>query len=446
MPLPKTTIPSERLPRASPSFTERCQLSKEQIEHGFAAKDIKGDVNVLGSFEDIIVKREFNTLFLTGVEGWAYVLLRLPPLSKSQWQNLETAIQQEAIVLEIGGIFAPTYPVLRVVLRVLDHPTKYLIIESFPEVTGGDLQDFIEFLTVYHCWKLLVYVGEERKLVKSPGICIPTTDADWLKTLWAEITRQYYLIDPSERDHQMAVAAVASLFPAGSWEMQETGEPLRIRPQPRQAKSMVVISNRWGLGDGSPLIVPRYPNVPADIKRARSFWHSTAKRFLQRQWDSLHSRTFVPLGKLIGREIISIHTWSKISQKLSPNEEMYLTIAYLEHPDPQVRETMLHILNRGEANARSIGVAGTIIDRLADSSSAIRELAAQVIWKTQSIEYAVKCLRDEYYQRTIYGTEGLTMMPADAVRGLQLLKNAAPTKKDLDRLRDLVKEHLDIDL
>jgi hypothetical protein len=170
------------------------------------------------------------------------------------------------------------------------------------------------------------------------------------------------------------------------------------------SEETVIIKNRWGLGDGSPFVVPRHPDVLAEVQKA---------------------------------------------QAVSDKEEMRTIVCYLEHPEHRVRENMLCVLLGGQSDMSPATTVEAVVDRLADPSALIRSLAAQVLWKTShdhGIISAVRVLRDEYQQKSLFGMIGLTMTPARALRGLVLLRNAAPTDEARSKFLKLVRKEIGIEL
>lgn len=148
----------------------------------------------------------------------------------------------------------------------------------------------------------------------------------------------------------------------------------------------VTVPNTWRVGDGKPFILPRTPNV------------------------------------------------TEIYAQATPGERGTLSYGYLNHPDPTVRlATITEIGKLGSGYLHN----QCLVDRLADTSSAVREAAAQTIWLSHSaVENALSCLRDE-----IHGSGSFsTMSSEEARKGLETLRKAAPSTEDSAQFENWVRE------
>lgn len=218
MSLPKRTVPSERLPREVPSLKDGISAQHMSFKRGRLFDDIWKQQKVYPNLQEAIRSHPLGTPFLTAMASEAIIGLKLPVYPDNELRGLIAALDQKAVDLEIGAVFTPTYPILRLILPIYDSPPEALICEACFNVTLGDVQDFIETVSDTCYYQLNVYLEENLTHLKGVKLRIPTAYAAWLKRLWSEITRQYYLIAPAQRDYNAACQQVHKEFPLGSWE------------------------------------------------------------------------------------------------------------------------------------------------------------------------------------------------------------------------------------
>lgn len=154
----------------------------------------------------------------------------------------------------------------------------------------------------------------------------------------------------------------------------------------REEQGIIKIPNIWGVEDGEPFIIPRHPNV--------------SEVFANAVQDDLN----------------------------------ILPFAYLSHPDENVRlATISELRKLGDYHLSS----QPLVDRLADRSSKVRNAAAEAIWtEPDAVENALKCLRDEIHRSGFAST----MSSKEAQKGIDILRNTAPSKQDLAQLEEWVAE------
>jgi hypothetical protein len=159
--------------------------------------------------------------------------------------------------------------------------------------------------------------------------------------------------------------------------------------------STVTVPDVWGMGEGNgkPFVLPRNPNV------------------------------------------------AEIFTQASSSERTVLPYAYLNHPEASVRlATIAEIKKFGDNYLYYCLFSQFLVDRLADASSEVRSAAAQALWtKPEAVKHAVCCLRDEI-RRTGFVS---TMSSQDALRGVDILGQAAPSADDFAQFKKWVVEQLE---
>jgi hypothetical protein len=104
-------------------------------------------------------------------------------------------------------------------------------------------------------------------------------------------------------------------------------------------------------------------------------------------------------------------------------------MAYLSHPDPQVRAATIQLVKEFDA----IGISQMLVDLLADPSEFVGHTAAEAIWdkakssapETNSVAFAIRCLRDEIQQTG----QVSHMNPKVARQAFELLLSVRPDRK-----------------
>ena len=179
------------------------------------------------------------------------------------------------------------------------------------------------------------------------------------------------------------------------------------------AKDYFELKNNWGLGDGSPLLIEKEPDLEA-------IFSDPEPPYPQKITDS--NRSF----------------WEN---EPKDNVRLNLVMAYLNHPDPEVK---LEMLDRAGGYG-AIGVISIVTDLLADPVGAIARKAAKLLWgryRDDFCEYPVKSLRDEIRGSTSLGPMGLHLGKEAATRGLNILRDEAPDPEARDGIEKLIKEEV----
>jgi HEAT repeat protein/predicted RNA-binding Zn-ribbon protein involved in translation (DUF1610 family) len=168
----------------------------------------------------------------------------------------------------------------------------------------------------------------------------------------------------------------------------------------------IEVPNDWGVGDGTPLLVEQRPDLEGILSDPNP---QPPQRLTE------GNRSY----------------WESQSQQSIRNA---LAIAYLAHPDPQVRASTISLVK----DIGTVGIGQMLVDLLADSSSVVRSAAVQAIWDraespdpdVNSVAFTLRCLRDE-----IEGTGYVShMSPQAAWQALEMLRDAHPERRsDFDR-------------
>jgi len=178
--------------------------------------------------------------------------------------------------------------------------------------------------------------------------------------------------------------------------------------------NVLEVPNDWGIGDGTPLVVERRP----DVRRIFSDPDPPSPQQItdrnQEYWKDADTKT-----KRVG-----------------------LAIAYMQHPDPAVREATIEIA--GHINA--IGVYQALVDRLADQDPTVCQSAARTIWnqhRHDQCKFAVHALRDEIRGHAkmapgLVTTAGLTLGRDKAIRALDVLVEEAPDEDARKAIQELI--------
>jgi hypothetical protein len=111
---------------------------------------------------------------------------------------------------------------------------------------------------------------------------------------------------------------------------------------------LIEVSNKWGVGDGTALFVEERPDL---------------------------ERIFSNPGPKPPQHITDRNRkyWEELGQQGVLNA---LAIAYLSHPDPQVRASTIPLTK--DVNGQVIDQV--LVDLLADSSDNVRSAAAEALW------------------------------------------------------------------
>lgn len=158
--------------------------------------------------------------------------------------------------------------------------------------------------------------------------------------------------------------------------------------------SIFEIPNRWGIGDGSPLLVDRSPEIqkifdPDNSKipqRSDSYWRAA--------------------GDL--------------------DKQCAIAVAYLSHPEPAVRRQALdEVARHPQRLPGRLVVSQVLVDLLADPDHQVAARTAEVIWHEEAkvnCKYAIRKLQDEIQQTGYVSTLGSRKARA----ALDLLLKHAP--------------------
>jgi hypothetical protein len=131
-----------------------------------------------------------------------------------------------------------------------------------------------------------------------------------------------------------------------------------------------------------------------------------------------------------------------------PDEiRLALVLAYMFHPDPQVRVTAVH---RGlDHCVDTMGFQDALVDLSADPDPVVQAAAVRALWSAQqesNCEHAVKSFRDEIRGHSSgFGeptTEGLRIGGERARVALDLLVEHAPDDAARQAVRTLIDEHV----
>ena len=156
-----------------------------------------------------------------------------------------------------------------------------------------------------------------------------------------------------------------------------------FRREPRadapSSKGFIEVQNKWGIGNGTSLLVERHPNLESIFSNPNP---QPPQRLTER------NRSY----------------WENESRESIRNA---LAMAYLSYPNPQVRADTIRMVK----NIDTVGISQMLVDLLADSSSAVRSAAAEAIWDRErdvNCEDAVAILQDEIRGSGFVSTLGPT--------------------------------------
>jgi hypothetical protein len=179
----------------------------------------------------------------------------------------------------------------------------------------------------------------------------------------------------------------------------------------KDADNYFEVPNKYGVGDGTPLIVLANP----DLERV---FNAPSAPVPQKLTD--RNRDY---WKTAGTAVI----------------KEALFIAYLQHPDPLIR---LKVIGYSR-DVWTLGVAQVLVDLLADISPDVSKAAADLIWVhgiDNDCQFSVKALRDEIrgYSWLLGASDPtLTLGREKAIKALDLLISSAPNE---DARRDIKKQ------
>ena len=163
-------------------------------------------------------------------------------------------------------------------------------------------------------------------------------------------------------------------------------------------EKLIEVPDAWRVGGGDHMLVEPRPDI-----------------------DSIFTDQSPPSPRKPTEE--NRRSWSKDSLR---GKRFELAMAYLAHPDPQVRASTLRFAKDLDA----IGINQMLVDLLADPANAVHSATAQAIWDRGIVEFSLKALRDE-----IHKTGRVShMSPEEALQAIKILRAARPDQgKDFDK-------------
>jgi hypothetical protein len=171
---------------------------------------------------------------------------------------------------------------------------------------------------------------------------------------------------------------------------------------------LLEVSNCFGLGDGTPLLVEANPDL-------EEVFGSADPPAPQRLTDR-------------NREY-----WAGADPE---TKREALVVAYLQHPHPRVQQEMFRYLG----NVRHAGIVWLLLEQLADGNSITRDLAAKAIWTNlggNGCRWAVQALADEIQGASRFPE--CPLGPERAIRALDGLVASAPDEAS----RSAIQQHAD---
>lgn len=173
--------------------------------------------------------------------------------------------------------------------------------------------------------------------------------------------------------------------------------------------NVINVPNKWGIGDGTPLIVERRPDV-------RKIFSDSNPPNPQQITDG--NREYWKDEDIEGKRV-------------------GLAVAYMQHPDPDIRKATIELAGQIDA----IGVSQMLVDLLADPDQSVRRSAARMIWDRQRgnhCEFAVHALRDEIRGPTSFIPATLTMGRDKGIQALDVLVEEAPDEDARKAIQELI--------
>lgn len=195
------------------------------------------------------------------------------------------------------------------------------------------------------------------------------------------------------------------------------GKPKKDVGNYKDVDNYFEVPNRYGVGDGTPLIVLANPDLE------RVFNAPTAS---------------IP-QKLTDR---NQGYWEEENTAVIKDA---LAMAYLQHPNPLIRLKVIGYI----PDVRTLGVEQVLVDLLADTFPGVGKAAADLIWEhgiDNCCKFTVLALRDEIRGHSqLMGASSLTLGREKAIKALDLLVSSAPNedaRRGIEKLidRDVVIE------
>jgi hypothetical protein len=203
-------------------------------------------------------------------------------------------------------------------------------------------------------------------------------------------------------------AAVHKSIPAEAPAATPTRPPETLQPENVVEPERIQVADPWNVGGSRPFLLEKHPNIAMILASA----------------DPNPPK---PAGE-----------WNAVFQRTAEDTRGYLAMAYLRHPDPQVRQDTLKFIATKTRHELMVGL--TLAQRLTvDPSDEIRRLAANVIWQRgeEELQDTMNYLagNDEHPGED---GNGSVVYPEQVRQALQILFNAGPTRSDEFR-RALIK-------
>lgn len=226
---------------------------------------------------------------------------------------------------------------------------------------------------------------------KWPGVALPASDrietkmgfngpeAEILPALLDMLQQISQRGNLNLQRHEQKYFSVESAFPVatiwvGVWIKSKAAKKSSTSwwPFGKKEPKFIEVPNTWGVADGSPFLVAENPDL------AHIFSDSNPQ----------------PPMRLTNENRLF---WQKESQR---GIRYALAMAYLAHPDPEVRTRTIFIAQKLDA----VGISQQLVDLLADPTMSVRLAAAQALWerttgddpdKSGGVPFAIRCLRDE---------------------------------------------------
>jgi hypothetical protein len=130
-------------------------------------------------------------------------------------------------------------------------------------------------------------------------------------------------------------------------------------------------------------------------------------------------------------------------------KRIVLAVAYLEHPSASVRQRTIELMS----SEQSRGLSQALVNRLCDESPGVQAAAAKCLWAwhgSDGCRFAALALRDEirgYSELVPFtpSTAGLSIGRDDAVRGLDVLVQLAPSMEQRAELEAIIADQIIIE-
>ena len=109
----------------------------------------------------------------------------------------------------------------------------------------------------------------------------------------------------------------------------------------------------------------------------------------------------------------------------SEEEKSNVAIELLKSSDPDIKKSVAIEIAR--MKIKSAGVSFELVNALGDFSKSVRRVSAEVLWKLEHIDFAIRSLRDEYEAQAHMNRE-------EVRRAIYTLDRAAPVETNFENL------------